>query len=102
MLAPEEAANRDKATWIEINARGVDFAADKAAKRLMIGSGTGRAHAGFEFTLRDATTGEVVWQKTIKQTASYWFNEFTSSSGERAELPEKAAKKFVEELKPQK
>jgi len=104
VLTPEEAKDKDKATLIEISARLVDFAAGNEAKRLMLGFGSGRAHAGFEFTLKDPVSGETVWQKTIKQTASYAFNfnAFTSSSGERAELPKKVAKKLVQELKAQK
>ena len=69
---------------------------------MMVGFGSGRAHAGFEFTVKDATTGDVLWHKTIKQTASFWFNGTTSSAAERAELPEGLAKKFVEELKKEK
>jgi hypothetical protein len=65
---------------------------------MMVGLGTGRAHANFEFVLKNASSGEVVWQKTIKQTASFWFNGTTSSAAERAELPEELAKKLVKEL----
>jgi hypothetical protein len=100
VLTPEEA--KDKATLIEISARVVDFAAGNAAKRLMVGFGSGRAHAGFEFTPKDPVTGETVWQKTIKQTARLAFSAYSSSSAERAELPEKLAKKLVQELKAQK
>ena len=102
VLTPEEAKDKDKATLVEISARLVDFAAGNAAKRLMVGFGSGRAHAGFEFTLKDPVTGETVWQETIKQTASLWFSSYTSSGAERAELPQKVAKKFVQEVKAQK
>jgi hypothetical protein len=99
VLTPEEAKDKDKATLIEISARLVDFAAGNEAKRLMVGFGSGRAHAGFEFTLKDPVTGDTVWQKTIKQTAALAFSGYTSSSAERAELPQKLAKNLVQELK---
>jgi hypothetical protein len=87
---------------VEIGARLVDFAPGNAAKRLMVGFGSGRAHAEFEFTLKDPTSGDTVWKKKIKQTASFWFNSTTSSAAERSELPDGVAKKLVEELKSQK
>jgi ABC-type uncharacterized transport system auxiliary subunit len=77
----------------------VNFEAGNAAKRLMVGFGSGRSHAVFEFVVKEASTGQVVWQKSIKQTASFWFNGTTSSAAERAELPDGVAKKLVEELK---
>ena len=77
----------------------VDFDPGNAAKRLMVGFGSGRAHAEFEFALRDPATGQIVWQKKLKQTASFWFNGTTSSAAERGELPEGLAKKLVQELK---
>ena len=83
---------------LKLQGRLVDFNPGNAAKRLMVGLGTGRAHATFEFTLKDASSGEVVWQKTVKQTASFWFNGTTSSAAERGELPEGVAKKLVQEL----
>jgi len=101
-LTPEEAKEKDKATFVELSGKLVDFEQGNAAKRMMVGFGSGRAHAGFEFTVKDATTGDVLWHKTIKQTASFWFNGTTSSAAERAELPEGLAKKFVEELKKEK
>jgi Domain of unknown function (DUF4410) len=77
----------------------VNFEAGNAAKRLMVGFGSGRSHATFDFVLKEASTGQVVWQKSIKQTASFWFNGTTSSAAERAELPDGLAKKLLEELK---
>jgi len=82
-----------------LHGRLVDFAAGNAAKRLMVGFGSGRAHARFEFTVEDVVSGRVVWKKAIKQTASFWFNSTTSSAAERAELPDAVAKKLVEEMK---
>jgi hypothetical protein len=101
-LTPEEAKDKDKTNLVEIGARLVDFAPGNAAKRLMVGFGSGRAHAEFEFTLKDPTSGDTVWKKKIKQTASFWFNSTTSSAAERSELPDGVAKKLVEELKSQK
>lgn len=80
----------------------VNFEAGNAAKRLMVGFGSGRSHAVFEFSIKESSTGNVVWKKSIKQTASFWFNGTTSSAAERAELPDGLAKKLVEELKKQK
>jgi uncharacterized protein DUF4410 len=95
-LSPEEAAG--KKTLVEISAELVDFAPGNVATRLVIGFGTGRAHAGFNFVVKDSATGNVLWKKTIKETASFWSNS-TSSSAQRLELPEKVAKSFVEELR---
>jgi len=104
--AEEEAAKAGateagKAGLLRLSAQLVDFEPGNAAKRLMVGFGSGRAHAGFEFTLRDPATNQIVWQKRLKQTASFWFNGTTSSAAERGELPEALAKKLVEELKKQ-
>ena len=97
VLTPEEAKDKDKANIVELGARLVDFEPGNAAKRLLVGLGTGRAHAGFEFSMKDST-GQV-WKKTVKSTASFWFNGYTSSATERAELPDGVAKKLIDELK---
>ena len=97
VLTPEEAKDKDKATMLELSARLVDFDSGNAAKRVLVGFGGGRAHAGFEFVIKDSK-GEL-WKKTLKSTASFWFNGTTSSAAERGELPEGVAKKLVEELK---
>ncbi len=99
ILTPEEAKDKDKATVLELEAKLVDFAAGSAAKRLMVGFGSGRAHAGFDFIFRDAATGDVVWTKRVKSTASFWFSGTTSSASQRQELPESVAKKLIEEVK---
>lgn len=101
VLTPEEAKDKEKPGLIELEAKLVDFAPGSAAKRLMVGFGSGRAHAGFEFTFKDAATGEILWQRTVKQTASFWFNSTTSSAAERSELPEGLAKKLIQEVKKQ-
>ncbi len=100
VLTPEDAKDKDKANILELSARLVDFEPGNAAKRILVGFGGGRAHAGFEFVIKDSK-GEV-WKKTVKSTASFWFNGTTSSASERAELPEGVAKKLVEELKKRK
>ncbi len=93
---PEEA--KGKKTLMEITAELVDFSGGNAAIRMIVGLGTGRAHAGFAFTVKESGTGKILWKKTIKETASFWSNS-ASSSSQRSELPEKVAKTFVEELK---
>jgi hypothetical protein len=93
---PEEA--KDKKALMEITAELVDFSGGNAATRMIVGLGTGRAHAGFVFTIKESGTGKILWKKTIKETASFWSNS-ASSSSQRSELPEKVAKTFVEELK---
>jgi hypothetical protein len=87
-----------KKPWIEISANLVDFAGGNVATRMIIGLGTGRAHAGFSFTVKEISTGKVLWKKVVKETASFWSNS-ASSSGQRSELPEKVAKSFMEQLK---
>ena len=96
VVTPEEALGRTART--EITATLVDFAPGNVATRIIVGLGTGRAHAGFNFSVKDTATGKVVWKKTVKETASFWSNS-ASSSAQRQELPEKVAKAFVEELK---
>ena len=76
----------------------MDFAPGNMAARAIVGLGSGRAHAGFEFIVKDAQTGTALWQKTIKETASFWSNS-ASSAAQRLELPEKIAKTLVKELK---
>ena len=95
LLNPEEAAG--KKTLVEISAELVDFAPGNAATRLLIGLGSGRAHAGFNFVVKDSATGKILWKKTIKETASFWSNS-ASSAAQRLELPEKVAKSSLEEL----
>jgi hypothetical protein len=102
VLTPEEAKDMDKATLVEITGHLVDFEAGSAAKRLLVGFGSGRSHAGFDFAVKDSATGDTVWKKRIKQTASFWFNSTTSSAAERAELPDGLAKKLIQELKKEK
>ena len=98
LLTPEEAKDKDKAALVEISAKLVDFAAGNMATRAIVGLGAGRAHAGFDFTVKDAATGTILWQGQIKETASFWSNA-ASSVSQRAELPEKIAKSLLKELK---
>jgi hypothetical protein len=95
LLGPEEAVGKN--TLVEISAELVDFAPGNVASRLLIGVGTGRPHAGFNFVIKDSATGKVLWKKAIKETASFWSNT-SSSTAQRMELPEKVAKTFIEEL----
>jgi uncharacterized protein DUF4410 len=94
----EEEAKDAPANYV-LEGQLVDFDPGNAAKRLVIGLGSGRSHATFDFVVKEVSTGQVVWQKQIKQTASFWFNGTTSSAAERAELPDGLAKKLMEELK---
>lgn len=96
VLTPEEA--KDKSALLEIGANLVDFAPGNKATRMVVGLGTGRAHAGFDFTIKDSLTGNTIWQGHIKETASFWSND-ASSVAQRAELPEKIAKSLVKKLK---
>ena len=100
VLTPEEAAAKGITDALELTAKLIDFEAGSAAKRLLVGFGSGRAHAVFEFSLKDSK-GEI-WKKTIKSTASFWFNGSTSSATERSELPEGIAKELAKELKKRK
>jgi Domain of unknown function (DUF4410) len=93
---PEEAKGRK--TLVEISGQLVGFAPGNVAKRLVIGLGAGRANSSFDFEVKESTTGKVLWKKNIKETASFWSNS-ASSSAQRMELPDKLAKKLVEELK---
>ena len=105
VLTPEQSkageGSEQKVPSLKLEGRLVDFAGGNAAKRLMVGFGSGRAHATFLFQLKDEASGEIVWEKRLKQTASFWFNSTTSSAAERAELPEGLAKQLSKELKKQ-
>jgi uncharacterized protein DUF4410 len=105
VLTPEQSnageGSEQKVPSLKLEGRLLDFAGGNAAKRLMVGFGSGRAHATFLFQLKDAASGEIVWEKKVKQTASFWFNSTTSSAAERAELPEGLAKQLSKELKKQ-
>ena len=95
VVTPEEV--NEKVPQLEITATLVDFAPGNRATRIVVGLGTGRAHAGFNFVMKDKS-GSVVWKKNIKETASFWSNS-ASSSAQRLELPEKIAKTLAQELK---
>ncbi len=97
MLTPEEAATKDKAQVIEISAKLVEFKAGNMATRVLVGLGSGRASAAYDFVLKDAATGKTLWQKVIKEKASVWSNA-SSSTAQRLELPEKIAYTLVKEL----
>ena len=70
VVGPEEAIGRKP--LVEISADLVDFAPGNVATRIIVGLGTGRAHAGFNFAVKEPATGRVLWKKTIKETASFW------------------------------
>jgi hypothetical protein len=97
VLTQEEAKDRDKATLVEVSAKLVDFAPGNMAARALVGMGSGRAHAGYDFTIKDST-GAVIWEQRIKGVASVWSND-APSSAQRGELPERVAKAFVSTLK---
>lgn len=97
VLTPEEAKDADQAGLLELHATLVDFEPGNMATRVIIGLGTGRAHAGFQFTIKEAGSGAVLWEKTIKEKASFWSNS-ASSVAQRLELPEKIAKKLLNEV----
>jgi hypothetical protein len=64
---------------------------------MMVGLGSGRASAAFDFELKNTESGKVVWKRTIKEKASVWSNS-ASSSAQRSELPEKIAQTLIKEL----
>lgn len=97
VLDPADAAGKDKASMMELHARLVEFKAGNMATRAVVGLGSGRASAALEFSLTDAQSGKVVWNKTIKEKASVWSNS-ASSTAQRLELPEKIAKTLINEL----
>lgn len=97
VLSPEEAAGKDKAQLVEISAKLIEFKAGNMATRMMVGLGSGRASAAFDFVLKDAATGNTLWQKVIKEKASVWSNS-ASSTAQRLELPEKIANTLAKEL----
>ena len=98
VLTPEEAKDKDPSAFVEISATLGDFGPGNKATRMAVGLGSGRAHAGFDFTVRDSVAGTVLWRKHINETASFWSNS-ESSVAQRAELPEKVAKSLVKEIK---
>ena len=98
VLTPEEAQDKDKAALVEISAKLTDFGGGNMAARVMVGMGSGRAHAGYDFTIKDSATGNVIWEQRIKGVASVWSNS-ASSSAQRMELPERVAKSLVTTLK---
>src|SRR5262249_23189619 len=91
VLVPEDAKEIKKDALLELNATLVDFSLGNMATRVFVGLGTGRAHAGWDVTVKNTATGQVLWKKRIKETASFWSNS-ASSSAQRLELPEKVAK----------
>ena len=97
VLTPEEAKDKDKATLVEISAKLVEFAPGNMAARVLVGMGSGRSSAAYDFTIRDSATGNVFWQNHIKEKASVWSNS-ASSAVQRLELPEKIAKTLVKRL----
>jgi hypothetical protein len=97
VLDPAEASAHEKSSMIEIGATLVEFKAGSMATRVLVGLGSGRASAAFEFTIKDMQTGDVIWKKRIKEKASVWSNS-ASSTAQRQELPEKIAKKLIKEL----
>jgi hypothetical protein len=100
VVKSEEAGDKDKANAIEIGATLVEIDPGNMAARILVGFGSGRSHATFDFTGRDALNGEVVWRATIREKASYWSDiALASSAAQRLELPEKIAKAFTRELK---
>jgi hypothetical protein len=98
VLTPETAKDKDKATLVEISAKLVQFAPGNMAARVLVGMGSGRSSASYDFTVKDSTTGNVLWQNRIKEKASVWSNS-ASSSAQRGELPDKIAETFAKLLK---
>lgn len=97
LFADVQTADAAKGDAMTLSAKLVEFKAGNMATRVMVGMGSGRASAAYDFTLRDAA-GKVVWMKTIKEKASVWSNN-ASSTAQRLELPEKIAGALVKELK---
>ena len=98
VLMSEQAGEQDKSSLLEIGASLTEFKAGNMATRMLVGVGSGRASATWVFTIKEAHSGKVVFQKTIKEKASFWSNN-SSSSSQRQELPEKIAKALIKELR---
>ena len=97
VLTTEEAKDVEKESTIGIAATLSEFKAGNRATRVLVGLGSGRASATWDFTVTDGATGDVVWQRTIKEKASFWGNTDTSRE-QRGVLPEKVAKTLVKQL----
>lgn len=57
-------------TWA-LSGKETSFSKGSAAKRVMLGFGSGRAHIVMEYKLRNPI-GKVVWSKKIKTEPSFW------------------------------
>lgn len=82
---------------LELGGRLVAFKPGNAAVRAVVGLGSGRASARFEFVLTDMASGKVVWRGTVKAVAAF-FGSSGSSHGQRQELPERVAERLVRQL----
>lgn len=98
VLTPEETKDKDKATMVEISAKLVEFSPGNRAARVLVGMGSGRASARFDFVIKDAGTGDVLWKNSIKKKASVWSNS-ASSSAQRMELPDQIGETLVKQLR---
>jgi hypothetical protein len=97
VMTPEEAGGTQENTRLEISGTLVSFDAGSTAKRLLVGFGSGRAHATFDISIKDTTSGNVVWQRTIKKNASLWTGG--SSSTQRLVLPQSFADELIKQLR---
>ncbi len=63
-------ATQPHGSW-SLSAIEISYSAGSAAKRVLVGYGTGRAHLVLEYKLLNPA-GTVVWTKTIKTEPSFW------------------------------
>jgi len=66
----ETDATQPEGTWT-LTAKELDFSGGSAAKRALVGFGSGRSKITMEYTLYDASK-KVVWTKKITTKANFW------------------------------
>lgn len=90
-------ANQPAGTW-SLSADETSFAGGSAAKRVLVGLGTGRAHVEMQYQLRDPQ-GNVVWTKKVKSEPSLWGSSGSLGAVQNQDSAmSKQSEKLIDEL----
>ena len=92
----ESDATQPEGTWT-LSAKEIEFSGGSAAKRALVGFGSGRAKVTMEYSLYD-TSKKLVWTMKIKTKANFWGAAALGAAQDQGKAMDEQGQKLTDAL----
>jgi Domain of unknown function (DUF4410) len=92
----DSSATQPEGTWM-LEAKETEFSGGSAAKRALVGFGSGRSKITMEYTLYDASK-KVVWTKRITTKANFWGAAALGAAQDQGKAMDEQGQKLTDAL----